>query len=158
MHVSTPYGLVLDDITDLANELVLAYCFRHKFDIKGLPILLPIYRLAREWQRQERYLSRFDPSYRFASSLLWWFIRPWAQLQLLERLLEGGDDGIIKAATDADAVAALEHYETLTLHESDPWPLGLVRAKHKGRLFQTLNLETALSQKTQNLRRLGKAS
>jgi hypothetical protein len=84
MHVSTPYGRLLDELTVARNNQVLSYCI-HQFQRYPLAqILIPIYKVAKRLQSKRGKLDGVA-----CQDLCDRFARPWSHTVFLENVLEG---------------------------------------------------------------------
>ena len=115
IHVSTPYGWLLDEINDLQTRLVSQYCFETYQRQPHRTILTPVYEVAVRLRAQDARVT----SLAFAD-LCERFVRPWSFTRYLENLLEGEDLPEVAAATHRDALDALEWAERRS--DVQGWP------------------------------------
>jgi hypothetical protein len=84
MHVSTPYGRVLDELTLARNNQVLSYCIHQFQRYPFAQILIPIYQVAKRLRSKKAKLGGVA-----CKDLCERFARPWSHTVFLENLLEG---------------------------------------------------------------------
>lgn len=115
VHVATPYGMLIESLGQLQENLVLRYCIAAAE--QGLPIGYPVYGFV---QRDD---APVDPA------LVTDYVRPWSRLVHLERILDGSNVRAVRDATIPDAIellADLENLERAVLlaNGGDPADLG----------------------------------
>ena len=81
MHVSTPYGRLLDELTSTRNNQVLQYCIRHMQEYPFGQISIPVHDVIKRLRATAAIGARRDLCERFA--------RPWSHTVFLENVLEG---------------------------------------------------------------------
>jgi hypothetical protein len=81
MHVSTPYGRLLDELTRARNNQVLQYCIRHMQEYPFAQISIPVHDVTKQLRATAAIGPRRDLCERFA--------RPWSHTVFLENVLEG---------------------------------------------------------------------
>jgi hypothetical protein len=99
VHVATPYGMLIETLGRLQERFVHRYCAA--LAEKGSPIQYPVYRFV---QRDDAPVD---------TSLVTEYVRPWARLVHLERILDGSNLPAVRDATIPDAVELLADMEDL---------------------------------------------
>jgi hypothetical protein len=84
MHVSTPYGRLLDELTRARNNQVLSYCIHHFKRYPFAQILIPIYQVAKRLRAKRGKLGGVA-----CRDLCERYARPWSHTVFLENVLEG---------------------------------------------------------------------
>jgi hypothetical protein len=113
MHVSTPYGFLLQALVELQQQLVIDYFQQTHNDIPGQKIPLPLYSSLRS-HRDKPTEANIVPTWYMTYAHD--YVVPWSRMIFLENLLEGRDCTSVQSSTAADGVAAMSQFEYLWGH------------------------------------------
>jgi hypothetical protein len=110
VHISTPYGVFIQQLADLQRQAVIQYCVEVNKPAAG-GIFYPVSYLDREWPNPPALDKLSVTAKRLQRDALDVLMPGWWERLLLEQVLEGADSPAILTATEAEAIEAFHNVD-----------------------------------------------
>lgn len=112
VHVSTPYGWLLEECARAERHSVMSYCLDHYNRSPNNPIFVPLYDVA-------RLVEQRCPQLEHLLDLCDKYVKPWSHVMFLQNVLEGEGFSEVASATHNTAGRSLDIVEEYLANLSD---------------------------------------